>query len=127
MASTQAAKGRTHMFNPVLVTVANQLIDFCNKGEEAEALATLYDEGVVSVEAAAMPGMERETYGLEDLKAKHDWWNNAHKVHETKAEGPFCFGDNQFTVIFNMDFTDKESGERTQARELRFIPCLMAK
>ena len=122
-----AAQGRTHMFNPVMVSVANQLIEFCNKGEEAQALATLYDEGVVSIEAAAMPGMARETYGLDELRGKHDWWNNAHEVHEVKAEGPFCFGDNQFTVIFDMDATNKQSGERMQAREIALYSVLDGK
>ena len=115
------------MFNPVLVSVGKQLVEFCNKGEEARALDEIYDERVVSIEAVGMPGMARETYDMEELKAKHARWYDAHEVHEMRAEGPFCFGESQFTVIFDMDITNKQSAERMKAREIALYSVLDGK
>ena len=66
-----------------------------------------------------MPGMDSpEATGLAAIQAKGEWWYNAHEVHEMKAEGPFVHGDDRFSVIFDMDVTNKESGQRTQMREV---------
>ena len=45
-------------------------------------------------------------------------WYGAHDVHQVSAEGPFLFGDDQFSLVFDMDVTNKESGERMQAKEV---------
>ena len=60
----------------------------------------------------------REAQGLDAIKGKHDWWYGAHDVHQVSAEGPFLFGDDQFSLVFDMDVTNKESGERMQAKEV---------
>ena len=60
----------------------------------------------------------RETTGLDAIRGKHDWWFNAHEVHATSAEGPFLFGEDRFSLIFDMDVTNKESGQRMQMREV---------
>lgn len=106
------------MFPQELVSVAGKLVELCNSNQEAEALNTIYDQNCVSVEALAMGEAGREAKGLDAIRGKHDWWFGAHEVHKVTAEGPFLFGDDQFSVIFDMDVTNKESGERTQMKEV---------
>ena len=60
----------------------------------------------------------RETQGLAGIRGKHDWWYGAHEVHAVSAEGPFLFGEDRFSLIFDMDVTNRESGERSQMREV---------
>ena len=106
------------MFPEELTSVAGKLAECCNSGSEAEALETLYAQDCVSVEALAMGDAGREAQGLDAIKGKHDWWYGAHDVHQVSAEGPFLFGDDQFSLVFDMDVTNKESGERMQAKEV---------
>ena len=39
-------------------------------------------------------------------------------MHSVSAEGPFLFGDDQFSLVFDMDVTNKETGERMRAKEV---------
>ncbi|MEL7481020.1 MAG: SnoaL-like domain-containing protein [Pseudomonadota bacterium] len=102
-----------------LMEIGQKLVDYCNAGQEAECLNQLYSEEAVSVEAMPMPGQtSAEAPGLEAIRGKHDWWNGAHEIHSSKAEGPYVHGDDRFSVIFDMDVTNRESGERTQMRDI---------
>lgn len=102
-----------------MMQIGNQLVQFCNDGRETECLNQLYTEDAVSAEAMAMPGQEsNETKGLDGIRGKHNWWNTAHEIHSTSAQGPFVHGDDKFAVIFEMDVTNKESGERVQMKEV---------
>ena len=111
-------EGGNTMFSEELTRVANSLAECCNSGREAEALDTLYASDCVSVEALAMGDGGRETAGLDGIRGKHDWWYGAHEVHKVSAEGPFLFGDDQFSLVFDMDVTNKETGERIQMKEV---------
>ena len=106
------------MFPQDLTDVAGKLADCCNSGREAEALDSLYAQDCVSVEALPMGEAGRETQGLEGIRGKHEWWYGAHDVHSVSAEGPFLFGDDQFSLVFDMDVTNKETGERMRAKEV---------
>lgn len=106
------------MFDPKLLEVGTQLAEFCRTGQEAKALETLYAPEVVSVEALAMGEGGREAKGLDALKGKHDWWFGAHEVHALEVEGPFFYGEDQFALTFAMDTTVKETGERSQMKEV---------
>lgn len=102
-----------------LMQIGGQLVEMCNQGRDTECLDQLYAADAVSAEAAPMPGNDSaEAVGLEAIRGKHEWWYGAHEVHSSKAEGPFVHGDNQFSVIFDMDVTQRESGERSQMREV---------
>ena len=101
-----------------LMQIGSQLVEFCNNQQDAECQTQLYSPDAVSAEAVSMPGREREVAGLDAIRAKGEWWYGAHEVHEMKAEGPFVHGDDRFSVIFDMDVTHKESGQRTQMREV---------
>lgn len=102
-----------------IMQIGSQLVEFCNNGQDAECLNQLYANDAASAEAVPMPGQDSaEVQGIDAIRGKHDWWNNAHEVHSTTAEGPFVHGNDRFNVIFEMDVTNKESNERIQMREV---------
>ena len=95
---------------------ARKLVDLCRQGRSEEALDKLFADDVVSVEAAAMPGMQKEARGLAAVKAKGAWWTENHEVHSAAATGPWPNGD-RFIVGFQFDVTHKPSGKRIQMEE----------
>lgn len=105
------------MFDENLMKIANTLVGYCRDGKEQQGLTELYASNAVSVEAADMGGGGVETHGVEAIQGKHDWWNNAFAVHDSKVEGPYVHGQNQFGVIFELDATDNATGERSQMKE----------
>jgi ketosteroid isomerase-like protein len=82
-----------------------------------EALSTLFADDVVSVEAGASPGMEREARGLAAVKAKGEWWLANHEVHSAVLTGPWPH-DDRFIVGFQYDVTNKPSGQRMKLDEV---------
>jgi ketosteroid isomerase-like protein len=96
--------------------IARELVDLCRQGRNEEALDRLFADDVVSVEAAAMPGMQKEAKGLAAVKAKGEWWTGNHEVHSAAATGPWPHGD-RFIVGFQFDVTHKPSGKRMQMEE----------
>lgn len=99
--------------------VGARLVELCRAGKEATALEELYHAEAVSVESVCMPGAEsRETHGLDGIRAKHDWWNGAMEVHSANVDGPYPHGEDRFGVIFEMDATDKASGQRQAMKEI---------
>ena len=89
-----------------IMQIGSQLVEFCNNGQDAECLNLLYANDAASAEAVPMPGQESaEVQGIDAIRGKHDWWNNAHEVHSSTAEGPFVHGNDRFNVIFEMDVT----------------------
>jgi ketosteroid isomerase-like protein len=100
------------------MTNAEAIIAFTNLlkvGKHEEAAAMFNAPDVVSMEA--MDGPMSRIQGTEAMQAKSAWWYANHEVHHVSTEGPFVNGD-QFTVIFDMDFTVKASGQRVQAKEV---------
>ncbi|MCI5072583.1 nuclear transport factor 2 family protein [bacterium] len=97
--------------------VGKKLVELCQAGKGMEALDSLYDENIVSVEAMDMPNIGREQKGLDAIKQKNEWWYNAHEVHTATVDGPYPNG-NQFAVNFKFDVTNKESGQRFEMSEV---------
>jgi len=108
------------MFNEKLIQTAKKLTEYCQTGQEDQGMDELYAQDCVSVEALDMPDspMPREAKGLDAIKAKGEWWYANNEVHNSTAEGPFLHGDDTFSLIFDMDVTDKNSGVRMQMREV---------
>ncbi len=104
------------MFDDNIVKIANALVGHCRNGTEAEGLNTLYADDAVSIEAVDAGG-GREVKGLDGIRGKHEWWGNAFEVHEAAVEGPFIHGDRQFGAVFQIDATNKETGERSPMKE----------
>jgi ketosteroid isomerase-like protein len=92
------------------------MVELCRQGKNMEALETLFSDDVVSVEAVAMQGMEREAKGLAAVKAKGEWWVENHEVHSANVTGPWPH-DDRFIVGFEYDVTNKPSGQRMQMNE----------
>lgn len=102
-----------------MTETAEKLISYCRAHKEAQGLAELYDPDAVSVEAMEMPGSgSAEIRGVDAIRGKHDWWNANFEVNEQTVEGPFPHGDDRFAVIFEMDTTNKQSGERQTMKEV---------
>ncbi len=102
------------------IEVGRKLVALCQQGKNEEALDTLYDEGVVSVEAMDMPGMPAEMKGVDALKKKSEWWSSNNELHGGSSRGPFPNGD-RFAVIYTFDVTPKSgpmAGKRRQMEEV---------
>jgi hypothetical protein len=97
--------------------VAKKVMELVSKQAWYEALDTLYDKDIVSVEAQASGGGSPETRGIEGVRGKIDWWVNAMEVHSFKASGPFVAHD-RFVVQYDADVTDKSSKKRFQLSEV---------
>ena len=101
-----------------LMQLGQTLIDHCSNRNEQALQDNYYAEDAVSAEAVPMPDGSVEAVGRDAIKAKNEWWYGAHDLHAMEVDGPFIHGDDRFSVIFNIDVTQKESGERFQMREI---------
>ena len=101
-----------------LMKLGQILIEHCSNQRERELQDNYYTDDAVSVEAAPMPTGSAEAIGRDAIIAKNEWWYGAHELHSNKLEGPFVHGSDRFSVIFDIDVTQKESGERMQMREI---------
>ncbi len=102
-----------------MMTIGAELVRLCNEGKEAEFQSKYYATDAVSAEAAEFGGgMSAESKGLDAIRAKGEWWFAAHEVHSAQAEGPFVHGGDRFSVIFEMDVTRKQDGQRLQMKEV---------
>ncbi len=107
------------MFDSTLTDVANQLVTYCREGNEQKCLEELYSADAVSVEALPMPGMDGpESAGVNAIRGKHEWWNNTMEVHSANVEGPYFHGTDRFAVIFEIDATNKDTGDRSEMKEV---------
>jgi SnoaL-like domain len=97
--------------------VANKVVELVRKKAWYEALDTLYDKDIVSVEARARDGSSPETRGAEGVRGKIDWWVNSMEVHAFEVSGPFVAHD-RFVVQYEVDVTDKSSKNRFQMSEV---------
>lgn len=101
-----------------LKTLADTLVTACRTQGEAELLANHYHPDAISVEAADYSGAGRETKGLDAIRGKHAWWDANFEVHASEVGGPFVHGDDKFAVTFEMEATQKASGERMAMKEI---------
>lgn len=98
--------------------VAEKLVGYCRTNETEKGLAELYADDAVSVEAFGQNGAPRETHGLDGIRGKHEWWDTNFEVHSANVDGPHMSGDDRFAVVFEMDATHKESGQRSEMKEV---------
>lgn len=101
------------------IEVGKQLVSLCQQGKGMEAIDTLYADGIVSIEAQDMGDMPARMEGIDAIRGKNQWWYENHEVHDLTTTGPFCgHRADQFAVLFEIDVTNKQSGERSQMREV---------
>ncbi len=115
------------MFAEPLTSVAHRLVEHCRNDTTELCLQELYAPDAVSVEAVATPGGSRETAGVAAIRQKHDWWYSTFEVHESLVDGPYLHGDDRFAVIFEVDTTNRETGERGRMREIGVYTVLDGK
>lgn len=94
--------------------IAKAFTDLLKAGDHHGAAAAFNSPDIVSVEA--MDGPMARVQGTAALKAKSDWWEANHEVHDITIVGPFVNGS-QFIVMFTIDVTPKATGERMQMTE----------
>jgi SnoaL-like domain len=92
--------------------VAKKVVELVRRQAWYEALDTLYDNDIVSVEATAP-----ESRGKEAVRDKVDWWVNAMQVHSFTASEPFVAHD-RFVVQYDADVTEKESKQKRKMSEV---------
>jgi hypothetical protein len=97
--------------------VGQKVVELVRKQAWHEALDTLYDKDIVSVEARTMDGSSPEARGIKGVRAKADWWLENMQVHSFQANGPFVAHD-RFVVQYDADVTDKNSKARRQLSEV---------
>ena len=97
--------------------VAKKVVELVRKQAWYEALDTLYDDNIVSVEAFSMSGGSPETPGKEAVRGKIDWWVNAMQVHSFTASEPFVAHD-RLVVQYDADVTEKESKQKRKMSEV---------
>ena len=97
--------------------VAKKVVELVRKQAWSEAVDTLYDKDIVSVEAQSNDGGSPETRGIEGVRGKIDWWINNMEVHSCTAGEPFV-GHDRFVVQYDVDVTDKSSKNRFQISEV---------
>jgi len=97
--------------------VAEKVVELVRKQAWHEALDTLYDDNVVSVEAGSDDGSSSEMRGKDAVRGKVDWWVDAMEVHSFDANGPFVAHD-RFVVQYDADITDKKSKQRRKLSEV---------
>jgi ketosteroid isomerase-like protein len=84
--------------------VGKKLVELCKQSKFVEAIDSLYAPNVVSIEAAAMPGMPQRIEGLAAVRAKSEKFVKEHTIHETVVNGPWPNGD-RFIVYMQVDLT----------------------
>jgi len=97
--------------------VAKKVVELVRKQAWHEALDTLYDKSIVSVEARTQDGSSPEKRGIDQVRGKTDWWLENMEVHSFEASGPFVAHD-RFVVRYDADVTDKNSKKRMQLSEV---------
>jgi ketosteroid isomerase-like protein len=97
--------------------IAKQYVALCQQGKNEACLDQLFSKDAVSVEAAAMPGMERVAKGLEAIRAKSKTWGENNVVHRAEVSGPYPH-DDRFAVRFLYEVTNKPSGRRMTMDEV---------
>ena len=95
--------------------LAEDFAALCRENRGREAADRHWADDVVSIEA--MDGPMARLEGREAVLKKHDWWESTFEMHGGSVEGPFIHGD-QFALRFEMETTNRETGERDVAREI---------
>ena len=102
-----------------LEEIAEALVAHCKAGTVARGLEELYADDAESVEPFPGPdGSSPIAKGREAIQGKHEWWADAFDVHEAAVDGPHLHGQDRFAVIFEIDATNRESGERMRMKEV---------
>lgn len=101
-----------------LQQIADELVEDCRASRERANPDKNYATDAVSIEADDFFGKGREVQGVDAIKGKLTWFAENYKIHSSDVRGPFLHGKDRFAVYFEMDLTDKASGERSVMTEI---------
>jgi ketosteroid isomerase-like protein len=96
--------------------VADSLVALWRQGKFGESGEQYWASDVVSIEPGAPEGMDPVSKGIDAARAKGEWWSGAHETHAVSVSEPSVNGD-QFIVGFEMDVTQRQSGQRFKMKE----------
>lgn len=95
--------------------VADKLVGYCRMGQFTDAIDTLYDENIVSIEPDGAP--MKEVRGLDEVRQKTAHFNSmVEEVHGMKVSDPIV-ADKFISIGMEMDVTFK-GAPRTQMSEI---------
>jgi hypothetical protein len=89
-----------------VLDVGQKLVTLCKQGLWREAIESLYDPQIVSIEAGAPPGKSRQCKGIDAALNKEEMFKANHEIHGSEVRGPFPH-DDRFIVFFKLDLTAK--------------------
>ncbi len=98
-----------------IIEIANKLIELNKKHAYEDVYRELYSPNLISAEPHDTP--DTAAKGFAGVAAKGEWWASTHEMHDLKITGPWPHGD-RFIVGFEMDVTNKESGQRFTMSEM---------
>jgi len=99
--------------------VGQKLVEFCKQNKNVEAVNSLYDPKIVSIEAMKDMTFPQRIEGIDEVRRKNQWWIDNHQIHSAEAYGPFPHGD-RFIVHLKYDVTPTDGpmkGKRMQIEE----------
>jgi hypothetical protein len=100
-----------------LMDIGTKLVTLVKAGKNSEAMETLYDPAIVSVEAGAPPGMNRESTGLAACLEKGKAFRERHEVHGSSVMGPFPHGD-RFAIFLSYELTARATNQNITMNEI---------
>ena len=100
--------------------VGEKLVELCRRGGNLEAVTTLYDKDIVSVEAMSRPGSSGETRGIDAVHKKNEEWIEGHGIHSVNIVGPFPHGD-RFAVLYDYDVTPNSGPMKDQRMKMQEV------
>ena len=96
--------------------IAGNFVHWRNTNDADRLRRELYSPDIESIEEGNTRGIGR-VKGMEGLKKKGAELSRDFEVHSIKASDP-TVADNWFSVKFEIDATDKNSGERSTLSEI---------
>jgi hypothetical protein len=97
--------------------IAARLKELCSKGEFETVFSELFSPDAVSIEPHAGNGFEKETRGIDAIRAKGVLWNSmVEEQHGFSISDPVV-ADNSFALSMGIDVTMKGRG-RSKMTEL---------
>ena len=102
-----------------VLDIGKKLVESCRKGDWVGPYRAQFSDDMENVEGAEMPGQPATLRGKQAVIAKAEWWEANHTVHSSTVTGPFVgMRPDQFVVLFDIDLTAKESGQRNKMSEV---------
>ncbi len=102
-----------------LVEFGREFVQAMRDGRGIEHVDEVYAENAQSVEAVVPPNRDvRIAKGRGAIKAKRADWASSHEIHKLDADGPYVHPPNRFAVRFEVEVTQKATGQQMNLCEI---------